>query len=296
MSVPSSFRASIAFATCSTMPEGLPDDALAAAYLRRRGIDVVSVPWEAHGASWHSFDAIIVRAAWTYHRKIDRFYRWLDDVAASGTEIHNPGGLLRWNADKRYLRDLEAAGVRVVPTMWIEGAAKLSARDVERSLGTLDVVVKPTVGASSEGVVRVDAADNEKLQAAGEAANGSPLLVQGYVSEVAEYGEWSLVYLEGQYSHAVLKRPAPGDFRVQEPFGGTTRSGDPSGALRKLAEDTLFALNSGVPLYARVDVVDTAAGPLLMELELIEPELFFRHGSGAAERFADAVVDLLERA
>lgn len=288
-----------AFVTCRALPGGSPDDHLAAAACAGRGIDVESVPWESRDAEWDAFDAVVVRSAWTYHRMPGRFGRWLDRLEEGGTRVFNDVGTMRWNATKRYLFELERAGIPVIPSVWVEERRGLDPDAIERAIGSVDVVAKPAVGASAEGVRRARADRAEDLDRLGTALADGPLLVQSYVPEVAARGEWSVVHLGASYSHAVLKTPARGDFRVQEALGGSTRAEDPPEAVRELAARAIAAAGAvtdagGGPFYARVDAVEAADGPLLVELELIEPSLFFAHAPGSADRFADALNDLLE--
>lgn len=289
----------VAFVTCRALPEGSPDDRLAAAACAEWGVEAESGPWESRGAAWEAFDAEVVRSAWTYHRMPRRFDRWLDRLEEAGVRAFNDVATMRWNASKRYLFDREREGVPVIPSVWVEEPRGLDAGAIERAVGTVDVVAKPAVGASAEGVRRVRAGRAEDLEWLGTALADGPLLVQSYVPEVAARGEWSVVHLGGAYSHAVLKTPARGDFRVQEALGASTRAEDPPAEVREIAARAIAVAGAvadagGSPLYARVDAVEVADGPLLVELELIEPSLFFAHAPGSADRFADAPVAALE--
>lgn len=254
-----------------------------------------NVPWDRAADPWDTFDAIVVRSAWTYHRMPDRFDGWLDRVARAPGRVFNAVEAMRRNARKSYLLDLARAGVPVIPTMWVESPAALDPAAIEAALGTVDVVAKPAVGASAEGVFRARADRDEEGDRLAAAAAAGPLLVQRYVPEVATRGEWSLVHLGGTFSHAVLKTPAAGDFRVQESLGGAIRAAAPPAAVMGLAHAALAAAGGDL-LYARVDAVETDASPLLVELELIEPSLFFAHAPASADRFADALIAALEDA
>lgn len=283
----------VAFVTCRALPAGSDDDRLAATACERRGLRVESVPWEVRGDPWGGFDAIVVRSAWTYHRMPDRFDGWLDRVARARGRVFNAVDAMRRNARKSYLLALARAGVPVIPTLWAASAADLEPTAIEAALGTLDLVAKPAVGASAEGVFRARADRPEDRERIAAALASGPQLLQRYVPEIAARGEWSLIHLGDSFSHAVLKSPGPGDFRVQEALGGSIRAAEPPAAILDLARAALAA-EGAAPLYARIDAVETAAGPLLVELELVEPSLFFAHAPGAAERFADALTAAME--
>lgn len=278
--------------TCERLPEGTADDALAAKACVRRGLDVASVPWDDERVRWEGFDVIIVRSAWTYHRKPALFDAWLDRVAGHDLRVFNPVPLLRWNSCKSYLFELEKAGVSIIPAIHLDTPGSLDREVIASSLGTLDIVAKPLVGASALGVRRAKLDRPEDLEELASALEEGPLLIQSYVPEVATRGEWSLVYFAGTFSHAVIKAPGSGEFRVQQALGGTIRPADPPDTIRRFCEETLSALDLE-PLYARVDVVEGAIRPLLVELEVIEPVLFFAEAPGSATRFAEAVCSVL---
>jgi glutathione synthase/RimK-type ligase-like ATP-grasp enzyme len=280
----------VAFVTYAGLPELSADDRLAADALRRLGARVESVVWDAHGIPWSLFDAIVVRSCWDYHVRPMEFRAWLDDVERSGAPLWNPAPLLRWNMEKTYLRELEARGVPVVPTQWVE-------RGTEPSLGALlaregwsDAVVKPVLSASAHETWRTGvseaAEDEERFR--GLLARGD-VMVQPFVGAVRDEGEWSLLFFGGVFSHAVVKRPANGDFRVQESFGGVARQEHPQPGLLAEAQ-AVVDLVSRPWLYARVDGCVVDGRFLLMELEMLEPSLFLASDPRGAARFAEAIL------
>lgn len=271
----------IALATCRDLPRLTPDDRILRDELLRYGFEVETALWNAEEIQWNSFDLVMIRSCWDYHLHCDRFLSWAEDLDRTGVTLWNPLPVVCWNAHKRYLRDLQAAGVAVVPTCWpTAGAETLS--DIFRRTGWDEAVVKPAVSASAHQTWRVgrdEAVDHENELA--RALEQGEVMVQRYLPEITGQGEWSLIFLDGAFSHAALKLPKPGDFRVQPDFGGTVIRGEPSPSLIAGAEQAVRA----VPLpwhYARVDGVETAEGFLIMELELIEPALYFAQGPGAA--------------
>jgi len=225
------------------------------------------VAWEAPGVDWSAFDAAWIRTTWNYVDHHAAFLEWVDRVAGM-TELWNPASVVRWNSHKSYLLDLADRGIDVVPTTLVRGGEVL---DLDRLLderGWDEVVVKPAVGVGAVGAVRV----GRPAGARASSSSDVDRLVQPLVPEVAA-GEVSLIAVDGRVTHAVRKIPAEGDFRVHREYGGREVAHEPSRPELDLATRALAAV--GAPLlYARVDCVPTAAGPLLMELELIEPSLF----------------------
>lgn len=254
------------------------------AALERRGASVVGVPWQEPVARFEGFDAIVLRSNWDYHLDPDRFVTWLDGVEHAGGAVWNPPRLVRWNVSKRYLLDLAARGVPVVPTEILEpadgGVAQVMARR-----GWRRAVVKPAVAASAHGTRLIDAAEATSLDAE---PRRSAVMVQPFVAEIQTSGEWSCVFIDGRFTHAMLKRPGPGDFRVQARFGGHAERLTPSPSVVEAAQRALAALPVA-PLYARIDGVETDGQFVVMEAEVNEPGLFLVQAPEAAETFAEAI-------
>ena len=284
---------SVAFATSEAWSTLTPDDRLAADALIRRGIDVVPAVWSDPSVPWTSHDAIVIRSTWDYHLRPSEFGAWIDMLEQDGCAVWNPCPLLRWNANKRYLADLEARGVPIVPTAWIPVATPAALRDVMEARGWNDVVVKPAISATAYGTRRVTRGDAELGAALPETgASQGEVLVQPFLSEIETAGEWSLMFLGGSFSHAVRKRPTPGDFRVQSEYGGSAVAQRAPPSVIAAAERVLAAVD-GPWLYARVDGVEAGDGFRLMELEMLEPLLFLKTDAGAAARFASAILAAL---
>jgi hypothetical protein len=281
-----------ALATCAERPELTRDDTLLARALQRRGVATVPRPWDAT-VDWGGFSAVVLRSTWDYHLRIDAFHSWLDRLDASRVPVLNPTRIVRWNSHKGYLRDLRDRGVPILPTLWLGRGEQRTLENVLDETGWSEAVVKPAVSASAHDTWRTSRARADQDQAAFDAQLlAGDVLVQELAPEIASEGEWSLVFFGPVWSHAVLKRPAPGDFRVQEELGGTPQSLVPPPALVGQAERILAGLPA-MPAYARVDGVARGGRLLLMELELIEPALYLGTSAGAADRFADAVLDTL---
>jgi glutathione synthase/RimK-type ligase-like ATP-grasp enzyme len=277
------------FLTYPGLAGGTEDDGLARAALERLGWQVDVACWR--DAAVEGCDAAVIRSTWDYHRHLEAFLAVLASFEAAGSLLLNPMRLVSWNARKTYLRDLASRGISTVPTIWRERLAPGSLPGLFVELGAGDIVVKPVISASAEGTVRLDrrvtpdrARDIEARFA------GRALMAQPVARAIVEEGEYSLIYLDGAFSHAVRKVPRPGDFRVQEEHGGMIRSCEPAESLRA-AGDAVLAAMPEPPLYARVDIVrsNDGAGWWLMELELIEPALYLGRHDGAPERFARAL-------
>ena len=247
------------------------------------------VPWRAE-ADWDAYDVVVVRSPWDYQDDPDAFLDVLAAIDASAARLENPLAVMRWNLRKTYLRDLEAAGVPIVPTRWAEGLAADALGAAFDAWGSAEVVAKPVVSANADGTFRL-APDAEAWGAAMSALADRACMIQPFVPSVVAEGEWSVFAFGGAVSHAILKTPAAGDFRVQEEHGGVIRGVEPGADLLALTEAALAAVPHPTPLlYARVDAVGLTDGTLaIIELELIEPSLYFPFADGSAERFAAAL-------
>ena len=278
----------IAFLSMDDLGVYICDDDLVAAPLRELGWSVETVSWRDRAAHWERYDAVIIRSTWDYQKDLAEFLEVLA-VIDSKSVLANSLNTVRWNADKMYLQELEERGARIVPTLWGQQLSE-NGRIATwcDALATDEIVVKPTVSASANNTFRLhwDECPNSHFMTA---FTGKPVLVQPFMPGIIDEGEYSLFYFSGVYSHAILKRPAPGDFRVQEEYNGDVQPVDPPDELQLLGQRMLQLLDE-LPLYARVDYVrDSSNQFALMELELIEPSLYFRMASGSAERFAEAV-------
>lgn len=286
----------LALGTCRALPDLSPDDRLLIEPLRGLGVEAVAVAWDADNVDWSAFDGVVVRSCWDYHRRHAEFLAWMDRVTALGVPMWNPPALMRWNSDKKYLLDLAGLGVLTVPTRIIARGESPRLADVLCDHEWARAVVKPSVSASAHETWLTSmnrAADHQsRFEALLERID---VLVQPYVCEVAEQGEWSLVFLGDEFSHAVLKRPAVGDFRVQAEHGGTSeRCPAPESLVCSAAEVLRRAPVNDGTLYARVDGYTAPSGDfILMELELIEPLLYLADDATAPSRFARRIADRL---
>jgi hypothetical protein len=282
----------VALVTCRELPAGDEDGPALVAALSGLGVVAHWIAWDDPDATWQH-DLVVVRSAWDYTRARGEFLAW----AGKLERLANPADVLEWNSDKTYLRDLAAAGLPVVPTCWAEPGELIEFPQVD------EVVVKPSVGAGSKGAGRF--ADDE-LDAAREHvamlhAAGRTVLIQPYLGDVDVVGETALVYLDGVFSHAVTKgamlprgavNPLDPGFShslyVEERISPAQASASEldvgDGVLAELVRR-----HDALPLYARIDLLPSPEGPMLVELELTEPSLFLGYADGAVERFAAAI-------
>ena len=267
------------------------DDHLSVAPLAALGWTVDDVPWRHAGVDWAAYDAVVIRSTWDYAKDPDAFLDLLTRITRAGVPLFNSLDLVRWNIRKTYLRDLASRGVSIVPTVWRERLGHGGLRALLDEAGLREMVVKPVIGASARGAFRVSASTSDEAVAEIESYYADrALLAQPFVRVIMEEGEFSLFYFNGEYSHAIRKRPRANDFRVQEEHGGSNTPEAATAELRALGAGVLAQLGEA-PLYARVDFVraNDAQGYWLMELELIEPSLYFRMDDDAPERFAAAL-------
>lgn len=279
----------LALATSAEHADLIEDDQPLRKSLVERGADVTAAVWDDPSVDWAAFDLVVIRSTWDYWRRLEEFTAWVDRVGAL-TRLENPPAVVKWNAHKDYLDELQTRGVPVVPTETLPAGSAHDLGQVLRKRGWGEAVVKPAVSAGSEGTVRLVLREAEAHQAHLDAllARGD-VLVQPFVESVTQGGERSLVFFDGRYSHAVRKQAAEGDFRVQPQFGGIITPDQPPQRVKDLARSILEAAEVE-PLYARVDLVRIGERWKLIELELIEPLLYFHTDSKSVHRFVDAIL------
>jgi glutathione synthase/RimK-type ligase-like ATP-grasp enzyme len=279
----------VALVTCRQIPGLTEDDRLLVPALAAPGAQAEAVVWDDPAVAWSRFDRVVLRSVWDYHLRPDAFDAWLAARERDGVAMWNPAALVRWNAHKSYLRALAQAGVATVETAWLDRGSQQALAALMDARGWTDVVLKPAVSASAHRTFRVARAAAEARQADLDAilAEGDAL-VQPFAPEIAA-GEWSILFFGGTYAHAVRKRPAAGDFRVQEELGGRAETEEPEAGIVAHAAAALAAA-PGRTAYARVDGIVRDGVFVLMELELIEPVLYLARHPDAPARLAAAVL------
>jgi len=287
-------RPRIALATYEHAPQLAPDDQLLVPAFARIGIDAEPAVWSNDDVIWETFDGVLVRSCWDYHLRAGAFHAWLERLDASRLPVWNSVALLQWNAHKRYLLDLEQRGVAIVPTAVVAQGDVPGVRHVIEESGWTRVVIKPAVSASGFETHVIDPANDpaawpivERVAATGD------VLVQPFAEEIPRDGEYSLMFIDGGFSHGAIKRAAAHEFRVQTEHGGSVDLIEISDDLIEQGANVLAALPE-TPVYARVDGIVRDGRLLLMELELIEPNLFLELQPGADTRLAEAVARRLD--
>lgn len=267
------------------------DDELAYPALRAIGWEARAVPW-TQPVVWRDFDAVVIRSTWDYVDRADDFLHVLERIERTGVPLFNGMERVRWNLRKTYLRDLEQSGVAIVPTTWRDRLEPGELADLFARVGAAEMVVKPVVGANAAGAFRLDGRGVRERAVEVEAYYADrSLMAQPFVPAVTAEGEFSLFYFNGEHSHTILKTPRPADFRVQEEHGGWIRPAAAEDALRAAGDAAMRAIGGNAPLYARADFVRAGDGSgfWMMEMELIEPALYFRMDPDSPGRFARAL-------
>ena len=265
--------------------------------LHEAGADVAIAAWDDASIEWSDFDLALLRSTWDYTQRLPEFLAWCERTATR-TRLHNPLPVLRWNTDKHYLRDLDKAGVAIVPSAFVEPNenAQTALTDFLSAHRTDEFVVKPAIGAGSRDAQRYHADDRDAALAhVRRLLEGKrSVLLQPYLDRVDEHGETALIFFDGKFSHAIRKGPLLRRFEAptRALFAAEHITPRVPGACElALAERALAAIPYGTLLYARVDLIAAGDGsPRVLELELTEPSLFFAHAAGAAARFAKAIL------
>ncbi len=289
----------IAFATCLSKPDSTTDDAPLIAVLARAGYQAEAIPWDEPAAPWHHYAAVVIRSTWNYHTQKEKFKVWLKELERADIPVFNSITTLQWNMDKRYLSGLQAKGIPVPDLRFLEEGIPADVEEVFLTTHWKKAVIKPCVSATARNTwvtTPGQTGDTERLN--GLLQEGS-YIVQEFMEEILSDGEYSLIFFDNQYSHSVKKTSRRGDFRVQEEHGGSSVPVQPAPSIIRQAQHILDTAQSvifggdtqaGNFLYARVDGVIREGIFTLMELELIEPVLFFNNNKAAIEKFVTALL------
>lgn len=277
------------FATSSQYPTLPADEAHLVSALAARGVRAAPAVWTDPAVDWGAARLCLPRATWDYSWHLPAFLAWIDATAAR-TTLLNPAPLLRWNAHKGYLAELAARGVPTLPTVTLARGTSVDLAALVADAGWDEFVLKPAVAQTARETIRVRRDDIERgAEHLARLLPDEDLLLQRFEPAVLEHGEHSLFFADTAFTHAVVKRAASGDWRVQDDFGGVAAQVEPRAHDVEVAAAALAALPEE-PLYARVDLLrDDAGGSRVIEVELIEPALFFSECPGSAEPYADAI-------
>lgn len=284
----------ICFVTYSKQENLTADDSAAAACLQAAGIFVTAVCWDDENVSWSSFDAVIIRSTWNYYLKIKEFNEWLDKLAQLGCLVLNPVSVIRLNQNKKYLVNFSESGKNIPAFKYFPQNSFVDISKILLENQWNKAVIKPAVSGgayntwiASKSTAAIDSARLNELLKTGDH------IVQEFIEEILTEGELSLIFFNKVFSHAIIKKPKTGDFRVQTDYGGTATDFYPGEEI--IVDAAAFLSHIQEPLlYARVDGVLVNNVFYLMELELIEPALFFTKNNYAPQNFYRALITMLE--
>ncbi|MEJ7559751.1 MAG: hypothetical protein WKF66_15685 [Pedobacter sp.] len=269
------------------------EDEQVIAFLQSKGLIITKEIWNDHNVVWENYDLAIIKSPWDYFDQIKEFYSWLDQMEKLSIRLLNPATILRWNADKHYLIDIENAGLPVTPTVYLAQGQTVNISDYFVAFGTDDLIIKPVVSGGAKNTFKVNLATvEEHTTKINQLLQFEDFIVQPFLNEIEVAGEWSFLFFGGNFSHAVVKKAASGDFRVQSTFGGSVHPQKPTTEITDKAQVyiDLFAKDC---LYARVDAAVINDELILMELELIEPYLFLDTDPDSLEHYYQALLRLL---
>ena len=273
--------------------EGASEDQRLLQFLQQKGQEIQFEVWNDPLVNWETFDAAILKSPWDYFDRFAEFSAWLDLLEKKKVRVLNPVKTVRWNADKRYLFDIEKSGFAIVPSRLLETAQDLDFTPLFDAWQTEKIVVKPVVSGGAKNTFSIKLSEAEIYeQKLTELLKEEAFLAQPFMPEIQTEGEWSLVFFNGKFSHCVLKVPKAGDFRVQHYFGGAIVPSTPPETVLKSAEKLVQEFAKGC-LYARVDGVLSRNEFKLMELELIEPLLYLQENDALYENYYQALQELV---
>lgn len=269
------------------------EEGLVAAALEAHGLRVERRAWSDGDMDWTQCRGVLFRSTWDYFDRFAEFAPWLERVSGA-TRLFNDAPLIRWNVDKHYLAELAARGVPIVPTRFVERGDAVSLATIMEAEGWDEIVFKPAVSGAARLTFRANRASLAQHEPVfARCVADEAMMVQRFEPAIVNEGELSLIVIAGRATHAIRKTARAGDFRVQDDHGGTVHPHAPDAAQCAFAEAAVAACPA-LPLYARVDFVRAQAGCYrLMELELVEPELFFRFHPPAADALAQELAEKL---
>jgi len=283
-----------AFLSMDSLEDFFSYDTMLFEPLKKVGWLAEEVSWRKTDVDWNVYDVVVIRTTWDYQDDVEGFMACLQRIEASSAQLQNSLKIVEWNISKNYLKDLQNQGINIVPTLWFDS---FSLNDVQAGFTYFDspqLVIKPLVSANADHTYRltpenlVQQADQLKAIFVNR-----EFMLQPFLTGIVEEGEYSLFYFAGHYSHSILKQPESGDFRVQEEHGGQLKSIQPCEEMLTAARHCLAALPEDV-LYARIDLVRYKNEFAVIEIELIEPSLYFNMDANSPQRFVDAFIEIYQ--
>ncbi|CAI8169135.1 MAG: Cycloserine biosynthesis protein DcsG [Crocinitomicaceae bacterium] len=273
----------------------LKEDRLVMDGLEKLNLRTIKKDWNDTNFNWSSTKSAIFRSTWDYFDQFSNFRNWLELVKEQCYLI-NPYEQINWNLDKHYLLDLQKLDLPIVESVFVSKKTQLNLETISKSKNWKDIVIKPTISGAARHTYHLKNDEIKKFQDKWlSLTNNEDFMVQEFQKNILSTGEIAVMIFGGEYSHSVLKKAKKGDFRVQDDFGGSVEKINPSLEIIELAEKTVKSLKT-MPIYARVDIIfDNDSNPVISELELIEPELWFRFKEESAYKLAEIVKDFLNK-
>ena len=253
-------------------------------FLQQKGLSIHRELWADENVQWEQYQCIVLKSPWDYVEKPNQFYNWLDRMTQLNIPVLNPAEIVKWNCDKHYLNDIADAGLKVIPTAFIEQGGKFQYDDHIKAFNNDPLIVKPCISGSSKNTFLLRNHSTPDISLINKLLEKEAMMVQPFIPGIQEEGEWALLFFGGKFSHALVKKPADGDFRCQQQFGGSVHSVQPNTSVLQAATEYVTQFAQGC-LYARVDGLVIDGIFYLMELELVDPVLFLEIDSEAAERY-----------
>ncbi|RYE53957.1 MAG: hypothetical protein EOP48_13305 [Sphingobacteriales bacterium] len=263
-------------------------------FLKSKGMQIERVVWNDSNVNWEDYDLAILKSPWDYFELITDFYNWLDKLKKIDLRLLNPVDIVKWNADKHYLKDISNSKLAVIPTIYLKNGDNIALDTIFEQFGTNALIVKPCVSGGSFHTFKVNKENQEEsIDRINNLLHEMDLMVQPFLKEIETTGEWSLLFFNGEFSHGLVKRAKSGDFRVQHYLGGSIYPQKPANILLRTAKQYVDQFAKGC-LYARVDGVIVNGRFLLMELELIEPFLFLFTDKMGYENYYKGLMEIID--
>jgi glutathione synthase/RimK-type ligase-like ATP-grasp enzyme len=268
------------------------EDLILLNFLKKKNLDISFEIWTDPNVDWTRYDLAILKSPWDYFDKIDQFYEWLEKLEQLKVRLLNPIETVKWNSDKHYLREIADFGLPVIPTLYLEKDSKPEIGKYFNSLQSDTLIIKPCISGGSKNTLKISRLNyQDSIAEIDKFLTEEAYMVQPFLKEIESTGEWSFVFFNGKFSHSLLKKAKPGDFRVQHYLGGSIHSETaPEHLLRSACE--YVQRFAPACLYARVDGLEISGKFTLMELELIEPFLFMFTNPDSYQHYYEALLQL----
>ncbi|MEP1447863.1 MAG: hypothetical protein ABJK37_17310 [Paraglaciecola sp.] len=282
-----------AFLSMESLDDFFSYDSMLFEPLHKAGWVAEEVSWRKTDIDWNIYDVVVIRTTWDYQEDVEQFLACLQRIEASTAKLQNSLKIVQWNINKGYLKDLQNQGINIVPTLWCDTFLLSEVKASFEHFDAPEVVIKPLVSANADHTYRLTPDSLEQqIEELQDIFASRKFMLQPFLTEIIKEGEYSLFYFAGHYSHSILKQPQAGDFRVQEEHGGQLKTIQASEDMLTTARYCLAALPEDV-LYARIDLVRHKNQFVVIEIELIEPSLYFNMDPESPQRFVDAFLETL---